>query len=59
MNKKDLHAWCLEQAALRYMEELPQEQIDNLNSQNFPWEYYENELDKLGFNWERNKNKKS
>lgn len=52
--KIDLHTWCLEQASARYMGTLPQDKIDKLNSLNFPWEHYEEELDKLGYHWEKN-----
>lgn len=51
---KELFDWCLEQAAARYMGKLSQEKIDKLNSIGFPWDYYEEELDKLGFHWEKN-----
>lgn len=54
VKKEDLFDWCLEQVAARYMETLDQDKIDKLNSIEFPWEYYEDELDKLGFNWEKN-----
>lgn len=50
----DLYNWCLEQAAMRFMGKLSQEQIDKLNSINFPWAYYEQELDNLGFHWAKN-----
>lgn len=49
-----LYNWCLEQAAARYMGQLTQRQIDLLNAENFPWDYYENELDKLGCDWKMN-----
>jgi hypothetical protein len=52
--KEKLFDWCLEQASLRFMGKLPQDKIDKLNSIEFPWAYYEEELDKLGYNWERN-----
>jgi len=54
----NLYAWCLTQAADRYMGTLSQEKIDKLNSVNFSWEHYESELDKLGFDWEKNKKEK-
>lgn len=49
-----LYDWCLEQASARFMGLLSQEQIDKLNSTDFPWAYYEEELDKLGYNWKKN-----
>ncbi len=49
-----LFNWCLEQASARYMGLLSQEQIDKLNSLEFPWSHFEEELDKLGYSWNRN-----
>jgi hypothetical protein len=49
-----LYVWCLEQASARYKEILSQEKIDELNSVGFPWAFYENELDKLGYHWKKN-----
>jgi hypothetical protein len=56
MSKKDqeIYDWCLEQAANRFMGKLSQAKIDKLNSIEFPWAHYEEELDKLGFYWEKN-----
>lgn len=48
------NTWCLEQAAARFMDNLSQEQIDVLTSLDFPWNYWENELDKAGFHWNKN-----
>jgi hypothetical protein len=44
---KDLYMWCLMQAHDRQRGVLAQEKIDKLNSIGFPWDYYENELEKL------------
>ncbi len=52
--EQSLYAWCLEQASDRYRGELAQEKIDKLDSIGFPWAYYENELDKLGYHWKKN-----
>lgn len=49
-----LFTWCLEQASERYCGTLSQARIDILNSIEFPWAYYENELDKLGYHWKKN-----
>lgn len=49
-----LYNWCLEQASDRYRGLLSEEQIDKLNSIDFPWGYYEEELDKLGYHWQKN-----
>jgi hypothetical protein len=54
VKKDDLFNWCLEQAAAKYMGTLDQEKIDKLNALEFPWSYYEEELDKLGFHWAKN-----
>ncbi len=50
----ELYIWCLEQASARFMGIVPQEKIDKLNSLEFPWAYYEDEFDKLGYHWEKN-----
>lgn len=52
--QQDLYIWCLEQASERYRGTLSTEKIDKLNAMNFSWEYYEKELDKLGFDWKKN-----
>lgn len=52
--QNDLHTWCLEQASARYMGILGQDEIDRLTSLDFPWAHFENELDKLGYSWEKN-----
>ncbi len=49
-----LYEWCLEQASARYMGLLSPEQEDKLNSIDFPWAFYEEELDKLGYSWKKN-----
>ena len=54
LNENELYNWCLEQAAARFMGTLSQDKIDKLNSLEFPWAYYEEELDKLGFHWRKN-----
>ena len=56
MTKKEslLYNWCLDQAAARYMGALSQDKIEKLNALEFPWAYYEEELDKLGFHWNKN-----
>jgi len=54
MKEKKLYDWCLEQAVARFMGSLTDEHFIKLQSLDFPWEYYESELDKLGFNWSRN-----
>lgn len=59
MDNNSLFNWCLEQAHLRYTNQLSQEQLDKLNALNFPWAYYEEELTKLGYHWEKNKPKKA
>lgn len=41
----ELFVWCLQQAAARYMGDLSQDRIDDLNSINFPWHLYEAHLD--------------
>lgn len=51
---QQLYEWCLEQASARYQGKLSQDKIDKLNSLEFPWEYYEEELDKLGYHWKKN-----
>jgi hypothetical protein len=54
MEDEKLYIWCLEQVSERYMGTLSQEKIDKLNNINFPWDYYEEELDQLGYDWEKN-----
>ena len=54
ISNQDLYSWCLEQASDRYCGTLSQDKIDKLNQQEFPWTYYENELDKLGYHWKKN-----
>jgi hypothetical protein len=49
-----LFEWCLQNAADRFMGELTQDQIDKLDCLDFPWDHYENILDKMGFNWKAN-----
>lgn len=49
-----IYVWCLEQASDRYKGILSQDKIEKLNSIEFDWEYYENELDMLGYNWKKN-----
>ncbi len=51
---KQLFDWCLEQAHARYTGQLTQDQLNKLNGIDFPWAYYENELDKLGYSWKKN-----
>ncbi len=53
-NQQALFDWCLLQASERYMGHLSVDQVDKLNSIGFPWAYYEEELDKLGYDWKRN-----
>jgi len=53
--KNDRYIWCLEQVDLRHRGELDQEKIDKLDSVCFNWKYYESELNKLGYHWEKNK----
>jgi|GEM_PF-3765881 hypothetical protein len=53
-DNQKLYTWCLEQASDRYCGTLSQEKIDKLNSMDFPWAYYEDELDKLGYHWKKN-----
>lgn len=55
MQEEQLHTWCLEQTAHRYMGILDQEKIDRLDAIGFPWKHYEKCLDELGFHWEKNK----
>jgi len=52
--QNELYNWCLEQAAARYIGTMTKEQFDSLQSLDFPWEYYENELNNLGFHWYKN-----
>jgi len=52
--EEKLYIWCLEQASARFMGTLSQDKIDKLDSLDFPWDYYERELDKLGFDWKKN-----
>lgn len=56
MNKDQnrIYEWCLEQAAKRHMGNLTQQQIEKLESLNFPFVLCEEELDKLGFHWQAN-----
>lgn len=54
MNSQDLYNWCLEQASARYCNQLTEEQLKKLNDIDFPWAYYEDELDKLGYHWKKN-----
>lgn len=51
----DMYVWCLEQASDRYKGELSQDKIELLLKvdKNF-FVFYEDELDKLGYDWERN-----
>lgn len=53
-NNQELYEWCLDQAIDRYMGTLSEEQFNLLQAIEFPWGYYEDELDKLGFNWAKN-----
>ncbi len=52
--EQDLHVWCLEQADARFRGLLSQDRIEKLDSLDFPWAHYEEELDKLGYYWEKN-----
>ncbi len=54
MDEKNLRDWCLEQAMLRYMGKLEQWQLDKLEEVEFPFDYWEDQLDKLGFYWKKN-----
>lgn len=54
LNHKDLYKWCVELAQARRKGTLSQEQIDKLNSLNFPWAYYEDEFDQLMHAHEQN-----
>lgn len=49
-----LFDWCLEQASARYMDLLTPAQFEKLQGLGFPWEYYEDHLDKLGYHWKKN-----
>lgn len=51
---EDLYNWCLKQAAERYEVVLTEEKFQKLESLQFPWAYYENELDKFGYFWKKN-----
>ena len=46
-NNNQLFKWCLEQVIAREYGELSEEQIAQLDSADFPWAYYENELAKI------------
>lgn len=54
-SEENLYAWCLEQAADKLMGTMSKEHLEKLNDIGFPWSYYEGELDKLGFNLDKNK----
>ena len=54
ISERELYLWCLQQAADRYMGTLSQDKIDLLNDELFPWGYYEEQLDKMGFDWKKN-----
>ena len=49
-----LFEWCLGNAVDRFMGELSEDKIAKLDEIKFPWEHYENLLDRMGFNWETN-----
>lgn len=51
---ESLYNWCLQQAMDRYMGTLSEDKLKKLEEIDFPFDYYEEELDKLGFHWEKN-----
>lgn len=53
-NNQALYTWCLENASARFMGILEQDKIDKLNSDEFDWIYWEEELDKMGYRWDLN-----
>ncbi len=53
-NNYKLYEWCIKQTANRYMGLLSPQQIAKLDGIKFPWDYYEKQLDGLGFDWKKN-----
>lgn len=51
---KNYEAFCLQMAIDRFMNAMSHEKFKAFSELNFDWHFWEERLDKMGFDWEEN-----